>query len=155
MIIEENTIEPIAQSLKIRNKKIVLIGGCFDVLHDAHLKFLKRSKHAGDILILLLESDENIKIIKGKNRPINNFENRSEALESLGFIDIIVKLSPKVSDKYYYNLTNLIQPDIIALTKDDPLIKKKKEQADMTGGVVKQIMNRDKKNSSTKLINKI
>lgn len=155
MIIKEEFLKPIINKLKIRNKKIILIGGCFDVIHDAHLKFLKKAKEEGNILVLLLESDENIKNLKGENRPLNNFSRRAKNLESLGFIDIIVQLSPKVSDKYYYNLTKLIQPDIIALTKDDPLIKKKKEQADMAGGVVKQIMNRDKNSSSTKLINKI
>ena len=129
-------------------------GGFFDVLHDAHLKFLIKAKREGDFLILLLESDENIQKLKGKGRPVNNFIKRANTLEGLGFIDLIVELSPNVSDKYYYNLTKLIQPDIIALTKDDPLTLKKDEQAKEVGGEIRIIMERDEKHSSTKLINK-
>src|SRR3989344_2250023 len=134
MIIKENLIEPLVKSFRRKLKKIVLTGGCFDVLHDAHLKFLIKAKREGDFLILLLESDENIQKLKGKGRPVNNFIKRANTLEGLGFIDLIVELSPNVSDKYYYNLTKLIQPDIIALTKDDPLTLKKNEQAKEVGG---------------------
>jgi rfaE bifunctional protein nucleotidyltransferase chain/domain len=154
MIITDNLIEPIINSFKTKNKKIVLAGGCFDVLHDAHLKFIINAKKEGDFLILLLESDENIKKLKGKGRPVNNFIKRANTLEGLGFIDLIVELSANVSDKYYYNLTKLIQPDIIALTKDDPLTLKKNEQAKEVGGETRIIMERDESQSSTKLINK-
>ena len=154
MIIKENLIEPLVKSFRRKLKKIVLTGGCFDVLHDAHLKFLIKAKREGDFLILLLESDENIQKLKGKGRPVNNFIKRANTLEGLGFIDLIVELSPNVSDKYYYNLTKLIQPDIIALTKGDPLTAEKERQAKEAGGEIRTIMERDEKYSSTKLINK-
>jgi rfaE bifunctional protein nucleotidyltransferase chain/domain len=154
MIITDNLIEPFIISFKTKKKSIVLIGGCFDVLHNAHLKFLIKAKREGDFLILLLESDENIQKLKGKGRPVNNFIKRANTLEGLGFIDLIVELSPNVSDIYYYNLTKLIQPDIIALTKDDPLTLKKDEQAKEVGGEIRIIMERDESQSSTKLINK-
>ncbi len=152
MIISEKLIEPIVNSYKSEGKKIVLVGGCFDVLHDGHIQFLLKSEQKGDALILLLESDENIKKLKGKNRPHNKFDIRAKELEKLGFIDLIVKLSPNTSDTYYYNLTKLIRPDIIALTKNDPLTDKKKEQAKISGGIVLEVMERDERFSSTKII---
>lgn len=155
MIISEKLIEPIIDSYKTRGNKIVLVGGCFDVLHDGHVQFLLKSQQQGDVLILLLESDENIKRIKGKNRPKNKFEIRARELEKLGFINLIVELSPNTSDAYYYNLTKLIKPDIIALTKNDPLTEKKREQAKISGGKAVEVMERDKKFSSTKLIKNI
>lgn len=154
MIIGEKLIEPLVKSFRKRGKKVVLTGGCFDVLHDAHIRFLTGAKKEGDVLILLLESDENIKKLKGPDRPVNNFIKRANTLEGLGFIDLIVELSPNVSDKYYYNLTKLIQPDIIALTKGDPLTENKEKQAKEVGGEIRIIMERDEKYSSTKLINK-
>lgn len=154
MIIEEKQLEPLVKSFKSRGKKIVLAGGCFDILHDAHLRFLMGAKKEGDVLVLLLESDENIRKLKGANRPANTLGERANALEGLGFIDLIVELSPNVSDKYYYNLTKLIQPDIIALTKGDPLTENKEKQAKEAGGKIKIVMERDKKYSSTRLINK-
>lgn len=154
MIIEEKQLEPLVKSFKSRGEKVVLTGGCFDILHDAHIRFLTGAKKEGDVLVLLLESDENIRKLKGAGRPLNNFEKRANALDSLGFINLIVKLSPKVSDKYYYDLTKLIQPDIIALTKGDPLTENKEKQAKEVGGEIRIIMERDEKYSSTKLINK-
>lgn len=154
MIIEDRLIEPITKSFRERGLKIVLTGGCFDVLHDAHIQFLFNAKKRDSALVLLLESDENIKKLKGKNRPVNNFEKRANNLEALGFIDLIVKLSPDVSDKYYFNLTKLIEPDIIAVTKNDPQISNKKEQAELAGGKVEVVMDRDENHSSTKLIEK-
>ena len=46
--------------------KIVLVGGCFDMLHVGHVEFLRKSRSFGDYLIVLLESDENIKKLKGR-----------------------------------------------------------------------------------------
>lgn len=154
MIIEDKLIEPIIESVRISNRKIILTGGCFDVLHDAHIRFLEGAKKRNGFLVVLLESDENIKRLKGKERPVNKFEKRANSLESLGFIDLIVRLSDKVSDEYYFNLTKLICPDIIAITKDDPLISKKKEQAESVGGKLAIIMDRDSKHSSTSLIDR-
>lgn len=154
MIIEDRLIEPITKSFRERGLKIVLTGGCFDVLHDAHIQFLFNAKKRDSALVLLLESDENIKKLKGKDRPVNNFDKRADNLEALGFIDLIVKLSPKVSDSYYFNLTKLIEPDIIAVTKNDPQISNKKEQAELVGGKVEVVMDRDENHSSTKLIEK-
>jgi len=154
MIIDTKSLEPFVKMHKAKGKKIVLVGGCFDVLHQGHVKFLKKARSEGDILILLLESDENIKKLKGDNRPINTFEIRSKKLESLGFIDLIVELSDSPNDEYYYNLTKLIKPDIIALTKNDPLTQKKKDQAELVGGKIVVVMNRDEAYSSTNIINK-
>ncbi len=152
MIISPDIINSILEPLKTRGGKIVLTGGCFDVIHSAHIEFLQKAKRSGDILIVLIESDKNIRRMKGKNRPVNTIKKRTQALEALGFIDFIVILPDIISDDYYYNLTKLIQPDIIAITKNDPLLQKKKEQAESVGGRVQEIMDRDEKFSSTKII---
>lgn len=73
------------------NRKIVFTNGCFDVFHLGHLKYLKRCKDYGDLLIVALNSDESIKSLKGPDRPINSFENRSSFLNELDFIDFIIE----------------------------------------------------------------
>jgi cytidyltransferase-like protein len=50
--------------------KIVLAGGSFDILHIGHVKFLSEAKGAGDYLIILLESDQKVKKVKGSNRSV-------------------------------------------------------------------------------------
>lgn len=138
----------------IINSGIVLVGGCFDVIHPAHQKFLRLSKEQGKILVVLLESDENIKKLKGAKRPLNNQFTRAENLSALSFVDYIVLLTTPTSSQYYYNLVKLLQPDIIAVTKGDPLLSVKREQAKMVSGKVIEVMERDTMHSSTALIKK-
>jgi rfaE bifunctional protein nucleotidyltransferase chain/domain len=98
----------------------VLVGGCFDLLHKGHISFLKKAKKAGDKLVVLLESDEKIKKLKGESRPVQIQEVRAKALSGLGFVDEIIKLPFMDSDKDYDELVKKIKPDIIAVTEGYP-----------------------------------
>ena len=64
------------------NCKVVLVGGCFDLLHYGHIAFLKEAKKHGDYLIVLLESDENVRRLKGEGRPFHTQKQRKEMLAS-------------------------------------------------------------------------
>lgn len=97
--------------------KIVLVGGCFDVLHPGHIVFLQKAKKTGDILIVLLESDEKIKEIKGINRPVHNQKDRAFILSALKSVDYIVMLHSLKSDQSYEDIVVKIKPDIIAVTE--------------------------------------
>ena len=132
--------------------KLVLVGGCFDVLHPAHIEFLKKSKQKGKNLVVLLESDKNIEKLKGKGRPINTQIVRSQKLSNISDVDYIILLKTPQSSQYYYNLVKLIQPDIIAITEADPLTQIKEEQAEMVGGRVVAVMHRNTAHSTTNLL---
>lgn len=94
-VINENKLLNKINEFKNQNKKIVITNGCFDILHPGHCDYLKKSKSYGDILIVLLNSDESVKMNKGANRPINNFEYRSHVLSSLSDVDYILKFNEK------------------------------------------------------------
>lgn len=136
----------------IPKEGVVLAGGCFDVIHLAHIKFLKLAKEKGQFLVLLLESDENIRQMKGKDRPVNNQIARAENLSKLETVDYIILLKKPTSSNYYENIVKSIQPDIIAVTKGDPMLSVKKLQAEEVNGKVIEVMERNKEFSSTKLI---
>lgn len=128
----------------------VLVGGCFDVLHIGHIRFLKKAKSLGNYLIVLLESDENIKKLKGVNRPFHNVKERKEVLESLRYVDEIITLPKIIDNKIYDNLVKKIKPDIIAITEGDLLIERKQEQAKSVGAELK-IIKKYKSHSSSKI----
>ena len=134
--------------------KSVLAGGCFDVLHPAHEEFLKKAKEHGNNLCILLESDSNIKKLKGTHRPLNNQSIRAKNLSNMGIVDIIILLNNPNSSQYYYNLVKLLRPAIIAVTAGDTLLDVKMAQAESVGGKVVEVMKRNTLHSSTKLINK-
>ncbi len=117
-------------------KKIVLVGGCFDLLHYGHISFLKQAKTHGDWLTVALESDENVKRLKGEARPVHTQAQRKEMLESLNCVDEVVLLPPMMGDRDYYEMVRKIKPAVIAITEGDPLKVKKTEQATELGATI-------------------
>lgn len=110
-----------------QKKKIVLAGGCFDILHPGHIVFLKKAKSKGDILIVFLESDQKIKQLKGINRPIHTQKERAQTLEAISYVDFIICLPFFKTDSEYDELIAKIKPDIIAATfGDEGVIHKKR-----------------------------
>jgi len=119
--------------------KIVLTGGCFDILHIGHVRFLSEAKRMGDYLVVLLESDKRVKKLKGKNRPVFIQKERAEMLSALESVDLIVLLPTIQNDSDYLNLVMKIKPDIIAVTENDPIIEKKRIQAKRIRGELKVV----------------
>lgn len=114
-------------------KKIILVGGCFDLLHFGHISFLKQSKALGEYLVVALESDENVRRMKGDARPIHTQTQRKEMLEALSFVDEVIALPPMHGDRDYYELVRKIKPTVIAVTQGDAAKVKKIEQAKEVG----------------------
>lgn len=120
-------------------KNKVLLGGCFDILHYGHIYFLKKARSYGDFLVVLLESDENIKKLKGSDRPIHNFFQRKETLLSLKFVDRVIKVPSSPTYKTYERLVKKIKPSVIAITAGDPLKSEKAKQAKSIGAKIRTI----------------
>ena len=142
----------ISKKLKEQGKTIVLAGGCFDILHIGHINFLKEAKTYGDYLFILLESDERIRKIKGKNRPINIQKDRAEILSSLCFADYVIILPLFKDNNNYDNLITAIKPDIIATTKGDTQRIHKERQAKLINATVVDVVKNISNKSTTRLV---
>lgn len=119
--------------------KTVLVGGCFDLLHKGHIIFLKKSKEAGDILKVLLESDEKIKKRKGEGRPVQTQSIRAKALKKLGFIDEVISLPFMEKSSEYDEIVKHIQPDVIAVTEGYPEVAYHERSAKLVGASLKVV----------------
>lgn len=71
------------------NKNVVFTNGCFDLLHVGHIRYLTAAREEGDLLVVGLNSDASVKLIKGNQRPIVEQANRSEILASLQVVDYV------------------------------------------------------------------
>ncbi|MBI2617466.1 adenylyltransferase/cytidyltransferase family protein [Candidatus Gottesmanbacteria bacterium] len=124
------------QRIKNQGKTVILVGGCFDILHVGHVKFLKAAKQKGGHLFVLLESDETVQKIKGKNRPFFTQRERAEMLSELQSIDFVILLPPLGTDEEYHTLISSLRPDIIAVTPNDPHLEKKRLHAHRVGAKI-------------------
>jgi rfaE bifunctional protein nucleotidyltransferase chain/domain len=133
--------------------RIVLTGGCFDILHIGHVRFLSEARKMGDYLVVLVENDKKVKKLKGINRPVFTQKERAEMLSALSSVNLVILLPVIESDSNYLNLVMKIKPDIIAVTENDPLLEQKKAQAKRSGAELKVISS--KKTLSTSKLAKI
>ena len=89
--------------------KVIFTNGCFDILHRGHIELLSYCHCLGDMVIVGLNSDNSVKMLKGDTRPINNQQDRKFMLESLRYVHKVIVFNEDTP----YNLIEEINPDII------------------------------------------
>lgn len=141
----------LSKKLKAEHKTLVITGGCFDILHIGHIKFLEKAKEQGDFLFILLENDENVRKLKGDNRPINSQKDRAQILAALSYVDFVVLLNEMKKNDDYDNLIYKINPNIIVTTKDDPQGIHNERQAKKIKAKVSYVIDRIENKSTSKL----
>jgi len=115
-----------------QDKKIVLVGGCFDILHFGHIQFLEKARKCGDYLMVALEPDE--RIVQSKNRiPIHTQMERAQNLLALRHVDHVIFLPLLHGFDDYLQLVQQVKPHVIAITSNDPQRENKQKQADAIG----------------------
>jgi D-beta-D-heptose 7-phosphate kinase/D-beta-D-heptose 1-phosphate adenosyltransferase len=70
-----------------RTGTLIATGGCFDLLHPGHVSTLERARRLGDRLVVLLNSDESVRRLKGPSRPVQDEHDRAAVLRSLACVD--------------------------------------------------------------------
>lgn len=101
-------LRAIVVGLKDESKRIVLTNGCFDILHVGHIRYLRKAKMLGDILIVAVNSDESVRVLKGSGHPIQPEQDRMEILSALEFVDFVLIFHEKAPDRLIRELC----PDI-------------------------------------------
>jgi len=134
--------------------KSVLVGGCFDVFHFGHWKFLTAAKKLGSNLIIALESDDFIKRVKKRN-PVHNQKQRAHILASFVMVDNVICLPDFKDEQEYFDLVLKTKPYIVAVTKGDNKMLNKKRQAEIIGAKTVIVTENIKGLSSYSIINSI
>ena len=106
-IVPQEALQAILETYKNQNKKIVSTSGCFDLIHMGHILYLQEAAAYGDCLVVLLNTDESVKKIKGDQRPIVPQEERAYLLSSLEMIDFICLFEEETP----CSIIQKIQPD--------------------------------------------
>lgn len=102
----------------LQGQKIVFAHGVFDMLHRGHVTLLAEAKKLGGILVVGVECDRNVKILKGPERPIHSQEARLYVLSYLSPVDYLF-LFPEYEknhelNEFYTNIYKQLRADILA-----------------------------------------
>jgi D-beta-D-heptose 7-phosphate kinase/D-beta-D-heptose 1-phosphate adenosyltransferase len=84
------SFEETLNSWKENKETIVFTNGCFDIVHHGHVDSLIKSAEMGTKLIVGLNDDRSVEILKGRNRPILSVESRAIVLAAFCFVDAVI-----------------------------------------------------------------
>jgi len=98
----------------VKGKKIVLANGCFDILHIGHLRYLQGARALGEALVVAINSDRSMRLIKDSGRPILGETERVALVSALRCVDYVVLFDePDVS-----RVLDVLRPSIHAKGTD-------------------------------------
>jgi D-beta-D-heptose 7-phosphate kinase/D-beta-D-heptose 1-phosphate adenosyltransferase len=95
--------------------KRVFVNGTFDVLHKGHLALFEFAKSFGDYLLVALDSDERVKLLKGATRPLNTLDTRLAIINSLKPVDEVTSFN---SDLELEAIILNYSPDVMIVGSD-------------------------------------
>lgn len=102
------------QRWRARGLKVGFTNGCFDIVHFGHVTYLNDARQKCDRLIVALNNDSSIKILKGDDRPVHDEKSRAAVIGALGSVDMVVIFGAKQvgEDTTACALLEKVQPDI-------------------------------------------
>ncbi len=112
-------LKPLLAILRAAGKKIVFTNGCFDLIHTGHTRYLASARSLGDLLVVAVNSDASVRVIKGEKRPINVQRDRAETLAALGSVDFVTVFDEPDPHRVIAEL----QPDVLVKGGDWPIEK--------------------------------
>lgn len=86
-ILSAGDLGPWRKKLRQAGKKLVVTNGCFDLLHLGHVTYLEHARQQGDVLLVGVTNDANVRALKGEGRPLNSAEDRAAVLAALESVD--------------------------------------------------------------------
>lgn len=94
----------------------IVVNGTFDILHVGHISLLQYAKAwPNSYVLVLIDSDQRVRQLKGNNRPINNEYERASLLNELKSVDRVEIFN---TDQELINYIKEYQPDIMIKGSD-------------------------------------
>jgi D-beta-D-heptose 7-phosphate kinase/D-beta-D-heptose 1-phosphate adenosyltransferase len=88
-ILPADTLAMVLRQRQQRGETIVFTNGCFDLLHVGHIRSLQQARALGDCLVVALNDDASVRLLKGERRPVLPQQERARILAALECVDYV------------------------------------------------------------------
>ncbi len=121
-------------NLRSQGERIITTNGCFDLLHSGHIQFLEMARSLGDLLVVGLNSDSSVRLIKGADRPLLPQNERAALLGGLRAVDCVIIFDEPLP----FNFLEFVQPSVHCKAGDYSAEQlPEKSTVERHGGVIK------------------
>ncbi|HEX8493611.1 MAG TPA: adenylyltransferase/cytidyltransferase family protein [Pyrinomonadaceae bacterium] len=131
--------------------RIVLANGCFDILHVGHIRYLEGARALGDVLVVAINADEQVRQLKGAGRPLVPERERAEVIAALRPVDFVTIFTEPTVEQ----LLRAIRPDIHAKGTDYTVETVPERDVVRSYGGRTAIVGDPKDHSSTEMVRKV
>jgi rfaE bifunctional protein nucleotidyltransferase chain/domain len=97
-----------------RERSLAFTNGCFDILHRGHVEYLAFARAQADQLVVALNTDESVRLLKGPSRPINSLDDRLHVIAALESVDWVTSFSEETP----LALISALLPDVLVKGAD-------------------------------------
>ncbi len=150
-ILERNRVIARVAIMRKGGARIVFANGCFDILHVGHVRYLEAARALGDLLVVGINSDAQVRALKGEGRPFMPERERAEVVASIRAVDLVTIFpEPTVAP-----LLLAIRPDIHAKGTDYTAETVPERDVVRSYGGRIQIVGDPKDHSSTEIARKV
>ena len=144
-------LRPRVAAAQAAGLKVVFGNGCFDLIHVGHVRYLQSAKALGDILVVGINDDASVGVLKGEGRPLQPQQERAEVIASMECVDYVVIFdAPTVA-----GLLLALKPDIHAKGTDYTIDNVPEREVVRAFGGRVAIAGDDKTHSSRDLVSAI
>jgi cytidyltransferase-like protein len=109
-------LEEVMAGERKHRRKIVLTGGCFDIIHPGHIYLIEVAKGLGDVLVANVVNDDRIREYKGRGRPLMEEMERVRVVSGMEGVNYST-IHPSVKTNPTIDLAFTLRPDILVQTK--------------------------------------
>lgn len=95
-------------------RRIVFTNGCFDILHAGHVLLLEEARSLGDLLVVGVNTDRSVGVIKGPDRPVIQETLRAVVVAALASVDYVCLFDEPTP----IELIRLVKPDVLVKGQD-------------------------------------
>jgi rfaE bifunctional protein nucleotidyltransferase chain/domain len=113
-IIDRANLAAFAGDARSRGKRIILANGCFDLIHAGHVRYLAGAKALGGELLVAINSDRQVRLLKGEGRPAMPEDERAEIIAAFRFVDAVTVFGEPTVEE----VIRLVRPDVHAKGTD-------------------------------------